>query len=103
MKGGLDVSFSYTVDQAALNNLTRSPTGPVGGYVYDTGAKALTKVRSAAPVLTGALRGSLSQRNGTDRGEPVAELVVAAPHWRYVEYGTRYMRPQPFMRQALRP
>ena len=57
--------------------------------------------RSLAPVRTGRLRSSIYWRaSGFYLGEWV-EFGASAPYAGFVEYGTRYMAPRPFMRPAL--
>jgi hypothetical protein len=55
----------------------------------------LDAARGAAPVRTGELRGSLEVLEvGPDGGT----LAATAPHSRFLEYGTRYVRARRFMR-----
>jgi HK97 gp10 family phage protein len=100
MSKGVDVSVEWKIDQAAVDRLTKDPAGPTGQLVKATGAKARAKAEAGAPVDTGALRGSITQRDTTDSGEVAALIVVTAPYWHFVEFGTRYQRPRPFMRPA---
>lgn len=53
-------------------------------------------VEHGAPVRSGTLRRSI-EVEGTERG---ARIVATAPHANYVEFGTRYMDAQPYMRPA---
>jgi hypothetical protein len=54
----------------------------------------LDAARGAAPRLTGALIGGLDVVDVTPEG---GTLVAAAPHSRYQEYGTRYVKARRFM------
>lgn len=47
---------------------------------------------------TGFLRSSIGHRMNTDNS---ADVYCAAPYANYVELGTRYMDPRPFLRPAL--
>lgn len=55
--------------------------------------------RAKAPVLTGLLKASIQrQRLGLRRHR----VIVGAHYGIYVNYGTRYMRAQPFWEPAIR-
>ena len=47
----------------------------------------------------GILRGAVLAE--MEKGNPDKGLGSATPHWRLLEFGTQYMRAQPFMRPAL--
>ena len=50
------------------------------------------------PVRTGVLRKSISYRVNSD--EMGFTVGASAPYAAYIEYGTRYMRAQPFIRPS---
>jgi HK97 gp10 family phage protein len=52
------------------------------------------KISVAAPKKTGELRASI----GYEQDELNVEVTVSAPYWKFVEFGTRRNKPQPFMR-----
>jgi HK97 gp10 family phage protein len=54
--------------------------------------------RRYCPVDTGELRDSIEALPAVDG---FGQVRVGTDHWRYVEYGTRNMSAQPFMRPAL--
>jgi HK97 gp10 family phage protein len=57
--------------------------------------------RSLAPVRTGRLRSSIYWRTyGKYVGEKV-EIGASAPYAGFVEHGTRFMAPRPFLRPAV--
>jgi HK97 gp10 family phage protein len=58
-----------------------------------------SKAKDLAPVDTGNLRNSISYRPGDKSNEMI--VGANAPYAVYQEYGTRYMKPQPFMRPAI--
>lgn len=58
------------------------------------GEELVDGMQAAAPVLTGRLRDSI------DQVEP-GGIAITAPYWRFVEYGTARMAPQPFIRPAM--
>lgn len=56
--------------------------------------------RQSAPVESGELRARTYATVVDVEGTPVMVVGSEAPHFRYVEYGTRHMDPQPFARPA---
>ena len=52
--------------------------------------------RKRAPVSTGALAASIRVENA----EEGAQVVATVPYARFVEYGTRFMPAQSFMRES---
>lgn len=59
------------------------------------GEELADEMQMMAPVLTGTLRDSI------DQVEP-GGIAIGAPYWRFVEYGTSRMPPQPFVGPAAR-
>jgi HK97 gp10 family phage protein len=59
------------------------------------GENLASEMRSQAPVMTGELRRSIEQV------EP-GGIAIRAPYWRFLEYGTSRMSPQPFIRPAMK-
>jgi len=97
MAEGVRVVF----DQAALNELLETPQGPTGVAILRAAIQVERNAKRLCPVDTGRLRSSISHDLGRDgRGlvGSVGTNVEYAPH---VEFGTRYMRAQPFLRPAL--
>ena len=76
------------------DTLTRRASQVVRKAALDTMADA----KMLAPVDTGNLRGSITTDART--GDLVAVVEATADYSAYVEFGTRRMRPQPFMRPA---
>ncbi len=58
---------------------------------------ALRDARTMAPVDTGEMVGTLRAEYPEWN---VGRVYVGSDHWFYVEYGTRFMSAQPFMRPA---
>ena len=54
-----------------------------------------------APVDTGRLRSSIGHTLRRDAGGLLATVGTSVEYASYVEFGTRYMRAQPFLRPAL--
>lgn len=76
------------------DTLTRRASQVVRKAALDTMADAKT----LAPVDTGNLRNSIT--TDARQGDLVAVVEATADYSAYVEFGTRRMRPQPFMRPA---
>ena len=78
----------------ASYEVTRKAQTVVAKTAHDIEADA----KSLAPVDTGALRNSISTT--ISNGGLSAEIGPTASYGAYVEFGTRRMSPQPFMRPA---
>ena len=78
----------------ASYEVTRKAQLVVAKTAHDIEADA----KSLAPVDTGMLRNSISTTIGA--GGLSAEIGQTASYAAHVEFGTRRMRPQPFMRPA---
>lgn len=62
----------------------------------DGGMKIQTEAQSRAPVRTGTLRASIEYKpNGLQ-----VEVVAGVDYASFVEFGTRFMEPQPFLTPA---
>lgn len=86
--------FAADLNRAA-DTLTQRASAVVRKTAFDTASDAQT----FAPVDTGNLRSSITVRTG-GAGALRAEVVATANYAPYVEYGTRFMGPKPFMRPA---
>jgi HK97 gp10 family phage protein len=56
---------------------------------------------SPPAVRTGRLRGSITWRVGVDAESPYVDVGTAVYYAVFLELGTRYMAPRPFLRPAL--
>ena len=94
--------MTFTLNRAAFNRLTQSPTGEVGADILRRARAVETQAIRLCPVDTGRLRSSI-HIEGPQRGRTgIAYDVVAATNYAiYVELGTRYMRPTHFLTDAL--
>ena len=71
----------------------------VEDHLLNCGNDIVTVAKMLVPVRTGYLRNSIA----ASVQFPMRLYVVAkAPYATYVEFGTRYMAPQPFMYPALK-
>lgn len=96
---GQDIEVVFKKD--ALHYLLLAIDGPTARYLI---AKAVTVERVAkrlCPVDTGRLRASISYRLGIDMDGVYAVIGTDVHYAKYVEFGTRFMRAQPFLRPAL--
>lgn len=62
----------------------------------DGGMKIQTEAQNRAPVRTGALRASIEYKPN----ELQVEVVAGVDYASFVEFGTRFMEPQPFLTPA---
>lgn len=88
-------------DQAALHQLFDSPDGPVGKMLARGAVKVTRRAKELAPVDTGRLRSSIANEMGRDDRGLVARIGTDVHYASFVEFGTRRMRAQPFLRPAL--
>ncbi len=83
------MSASLSVNVGASAELRRRAEE----YKNDLIAEIVEDAKRYAPVDTGRLRNSIHREGDS--------IVVSAPYAGYVEFGTRNMAPQPFLRPAL--
>jgi HK97 gp10 family phage protein len=57
-------------------------------------------MRAHAPVLTGALRDSISYEIRTEGTRAIGEAGPTVPYGAFVEFGTSYSSPQPYAEPA---
>lgn len=89
------------VDTIELQQLLSSTTGPVAQDLIRRLQRVTNKARTLAPVDTGNLRGSITweiRKRGTQLYGVVGTNV---PYALYMEKGTRYIAPRPFLVPAL--
>lgn len=65
---------------------------------YNTARVMAASARAQAPVRTGYLKDSIVRER---LGPGFHKIKVGAPYGVYVEYGTRYMRAQPYFHPAI--
>lgn len=89
------------LDRGALDRVLESPQGEVGREVARRSVKVHRAALNLCAVDTGRLRASINWRLAQDSQGLLGIIgtnVTYAPH---VEFGTRYMAAQPFLRPAL--
>jgi HK97 gp10 family phage protein len=93
--------FTLRLDRGALDRLLESPQGPVGRHLARVAVAVDRMAKSLCPVDTGLLRASINWRLGSD-GRGLLAIIGTSTHYApYIEFGTRYMAAQPFLRPAL--
>ena len=84
--------------QARLQQLSVRAARALQGAVEDAGAETLSAARDIVPVRTGRLKASLYMQPE----ETACRVAATAPYAVFVEWGTRYMSPRPFLLPAAR-
>jgi HK97 gp10 family phage protein len=94
------VATRVRVNQGALNQIFRSPSGPVGNRLHSLGIMAANNARSSAPVDTGRLRASIQVTS--PQGSPLTVRIGSNVNYAiFVEQGTRFMDARPFLSTAV--
>lgn len=88
-------------DQAGLNELFSSPSGPAGKYLKQQGIKVQRRAKQLAPVDTGRLRASITEELGQEGGDLVERIGTDVDYAIHQEMGTVHMSGTPFLRPAL--
>jgi HK97 gp10 family phage protein len=97
MAEGVRVVF----DQTQLDHLLGTPEGPTGVALLRSAVLVERVAKRLCPVDTGRLRGSITHDLARDARGLVATVGTLVEYAPFVEFGTRYMRAQPFLRPAL--
>lgn len=88
-------------DEAALDRLFRSETGPVAKDLARRAIRVDAAAKRACPVDTGRLRASITHALATDN-QGLHAIIGSNVHYAiFQEFGTRYMSAQPYLRPAL--
>lgn len=88
---------------AYMRALTKRVNALRDGTEADVKAAAnkwVTRAKAYAPVRTGFMKSNIVMEEGRDRKGFFVEVYCRAAYWKWVEFGTRFMAPQPFMRPA---
>ena len=92
------MSIQYKYEEYS-KKITDAVKAGIPGSLEVAAVNILSKSDKLVPVLTGNLRNSKGHRKGDRQNEHI--VGYNAPYPIYVEFGTRYMKPQPFMRPAI--
>jgi HK97 gp10 family phage protein len=88
-------------DETALAELFGSTNGPAGKYLKRQGLRVQRLAKRNCPVDTGRLRSSITEALGSDSQGLVERIGTDVEYALHVEFGTKRMRAQPFLRPAL--
>jgi hypothetical protein len=89
------------LDQGGLNDLLRSPAGPLGAALLGGLFVVERRAKHLCPVDTGRLRSSITHEVGIDAGGLVGRVGTDVDYAPYVELGTRRLAPRAFLRGGL--
>ena len=95
------MSNRVVFDESALAELFRSKEGPVGKTITRATIRVQRRAKQLAPVDTGRLRSSVAYEVARDGRDIVGRVGTDVNYAPYIEFGTRRMRAQPFLRPAL--
>lgn len=95
------VSVVWTIDQATLDFILRSPSGPVVQALAQIAQEITNLAKQLAPVDTGRLRASIAWTIGEADGTPFARIGTNVEYAPFQEFGTRFHPAQPFLVPAL--
>jgi HK97 gp10 family phage protein len=90
-----------TLDRGAILDLLSGPAGPVAAELTKRALRVNNRAKQLCPVDTGRLRSSIAMRLEAEAGRLIAVIGTNVEYAPYVEFGTRHMRAQPFLRPAL--
>jgi HK97 gp10 family phage protein len=85
--------------KAYSKQITDAVKAGIPGALEVAAVNITSKAKDIVPVDTGNLKNSISYRPGDKANEMI--VGANAPYAVYQEFGTRYMKPQPFMRPAI--
>lgn len=88
-------------DQQALDELFKSPQGPIGKELLRIGTRIERGAKRRCPVDTGRLRASVNHDLEVDARGLVVKVGTDVDYAGYVEFGTQHTRAQPFLIPAL--
>lgn len=89
--------FRVTVDYNRIPEIEQAIIARVGEAVEDGAAGIVETAQSIVAVDTGRLRASITFERV---GNMIYEVFTIVEYGPFVEYGTRFMAAQPFMRPA---
>lgn len=96
-----DASVVVRVDSARIDELLYGPNGAVWIALARLGQEVVNIAKFLVPVDTGRLRSSITFQMSTLDSRPAVEVGTNVEYAPFVEFGTRYMRAQPYLIPAL--
>ena len=95
------MSVSVRLQQAELARLVTGKDGPVYRDLNQRANRVRNAAKRLAPVDRGTLRNSIQQEIRSGAGGLTARVGTNVEYAVYQEFGTKYMRAQPFLAPAL--
>jgi HK97 gp10 family phage protein len=89
------------INQSEWRDLFESENGPIAKELLRRTIKVENTAKSLTPVDTGRLRSSITHELGREGRRFVARVGTNVEYAGYVEFGTRRMRAQPYLRAAI--
>lgn len=99
MKMSGDIAAQLKAYQAEVRATFREAAFAAATVFYD-------EMQNTVPEVTGTLKQAIYRYREVDKSKDGVEVfsvgvnVVKAPHWHFLEYGTRRQAAQPFLRPA---
>ena len=94
-----------SADSRAFGDSVRRAMEEASSRVFDEVVGAAMEMRNEAvkstPVRTGALRAAWQVETAPNGDGGTVDIVNATEYRDHIEYGTRYIKPQPMIRPAL--
>lgn len=90
------------LDESAIRELLEGTNGPIAKDLTRRAIKVEGQAKRLCPVDTGRLRASITHDVDKDDQGIYAMVGTDVHYGPYIELGTRFMRPQPYLRPALR-
>lgn len=98
----MSVSFNFRVNQSGVDRLLADPNGPTGQWLARKGNRWVNGAKARANVDTGLMRSRIEFRIEVDSLGLVGVLAAKTHYAVYVHDGTRWMRGNPFLWDAIR-
>lgn len=93
--------ITFTLDADQMRRLLEGPEGPTAKYLAKRVISVERKAIHLCPVDTGRLRASISSLVTEDAKGLLGIVGTNVEYAIFVEFGTRHMSAQPFLRPAL--
>ncbi len=87
------------ISQFPLNQFKQEISDSIDRQANEIGVKVVAVAFQLAPVRTGELRRSITYHY--DNHDHTIDFIVGSPYGMFQEFGTRHMRPHPYLRPAL--
>lgn len=97
----MSADVRVVLDRGAIDRVLESPQGDVGRELARRAVSVDRAAKGACPVDTGRLRSSINWRLASDSRGLLAIVGTNVEYAPFIEFGTRRMGAQPFLRPAL--